>query len=118
VAQCDSRDCAGKVSGARRGVEAVFTGALLQDPRQPFGDHRQCPGHLFMREARIQVELTPGRLILQESHHDIDRGFQSCEAGDPACRPFHCRVETPSYLRPQRIDEVFFGRKVAIDGRA
>ena len=70
-----------------------------------------------MREARIQVELTPGRLVLQESHYDIDRGFPSCEAGDPAHRPFHCRVETTSYLRPQRIDEVFFGHKVAIDGR-
>ena len=31
VAQSDSRDCAGKVTGARRGIEADLTSALLQD---------------------------------------------------------------------------------------
>jgi hypothetical protein len=118
VAQRDSRDCAGEVSVAQRGVEAVFADALLQDHHQFFGDHRQCPGHLSVREPRIQVELTPGRLVFHESHDDIDSSFPSRKAGDPAHRPFHCRVETTSYLRPKRIDEVFFGDKVAIDGRS
>jgi hypothetical protein len=117
VAQCDSCDCTGAIARIRRGIEAVLTSALLQDHHQPLADHRQRPRHLVLREARIQIELAPGRLILHESRHKVDRRFESCDAGDPPHRPFHRRVETPSFMRSQRIDQVLFGHEVAIDGR-
>src|SRR5690349_7057465 len=67
VAQGSSRDRTGKVRGGRRGAEATLARAPAQDTHQPFGDHRQRPGHLLVRETRLQVELPPRRLLFDKN---------------------------------------------------
>ena len=69
-----------------------------------------------MREARLEVEQPPRRLSLDEGRDDVDRGFQSCDADDSGHRFVHRRGEATAFALSQRIDEVFFGHEVAVDG--
>ena len=69
-----------------------------------------------MREARLEVEQPPGRLILDEGRDDVDRGFQSRDPDDSGHRLVHRRVEAPVLALAQRVDQVFFGHEVAVDG--
>ena len=53
----------------------------------------------MMGEARLQVELAPRRLVLDESRHDIDRSFQSRNPALPAS----CICNGPFVITPFEI---------------
>ena len=70
-----------------------------------------------MGEGWLQIEQAARRLIFDESRNDVDGCFQSGGAADACHRSVHGGVEPPVLTFSQRIDQVFFGNEIAIDGR-